>query len=454
MVITGGGERRTGVPPFTRGLPGSAVRLSLPVPATAPTPSAAPSRRRVLGALRHRNYRLFFGGQLVSTVGTWMQSIAQPWLALQLTHSGLLVGLALAVQFLPMLVAGPFGGLVADRFPKRRVLRVTQAAFIVPALFLFAISYTHVATYPMVLAAALMWGMIQVVDVPTRQAFAIEMVGREDLLNAIALNSSIWNAAAVVGPAAAGALIAVVGVPPCFLLNAVSYGAVLVSLTLMRNLPGLLPDSERLPMGARIVEGARYVRRDPLVSSLLVVTATFSLFAMNRLALIPLFAEQVLHIGAVGFGLLMGAQGLGALTGALTLAFLRGRQLSGRRQFWIGLVWATFLLAFSFSASFHLSMVLLYLAGVTQMWFMVTANTRVQKATPDRLRGRVMAFYAQSVMGTGPVGATQAGALASLLSPPAAMAIGAGIACVVLLAVRLLSPAAFTLEPDDFPIPS
>ena len=224
-----------------------------------------------------------------------MQSIAQPWLVLQLTHSGLLVGLALAAQFLPMLVAGPFGGVVADRFPKRRVLQVTQAAFIGPACFLFLITYTHAATYPVVVAAALIWGTIQVVDVPTRQAFAIEMVGREDLMNAIALNSSIWNGAAVVGPAVAGLLIAVVGLPLCFLLNAISYVALIAGLALMRNLPSLVPQGEHQPMLRRIAEGARYVRCDPLVLSLLVVTATFSLFAMNRLTLIPLFAEQVLH---------------------------------------------------------------------------------------------------------------------------------------------------------------
>ena len=380
-----------------------------------------------------------------------MQSIAQPWLVLQVTHSGLLVGLALAAQFLPMLVAGPFGGVVADRFPKRRVLQVTQAAFIGPACFLFLITYTHAATYPMVVAAALIWGTIQVVDVPTRQAFAIEMVGREDLMNAIALNSSIWNGAAVVGPAVAGLLIAVVGLPLCFLLNAISYGALIAGLALMRNLPSLVPQGEHQPMLRRIAEGARYVRCDPLVLSLLVVTATFSLFAMNRLTLIPLFAEQVLHTGAVGFGLLMGAQGLGALTGALTMAFVPSTQAGGRRQFWIGLAWAAFLLAFSFSPSFPLSMILLYLSGIVQIWFMAAANTRVQKATPDRLRGRVMAFYAQSVMGTGPIGATQAGALASLLSPPGAMAIGAGIAGAVLVTIRLTSPAAFTLEPDDYP---
>jgi MFS family permease len=420
------------------------------VSAVAPKTPVAPRRRRALGALRHRNYRLFFGGQLVSTVGTWMQSIAQPWLVLQLTHSGFLVGLVLAMQYLPMLVAGPFGGLVADRFPKRRVLQVTQAAFTLPAVFLFAVSYTHTVTYPMVLAAALVWGVIQVVDVPTRQAFAIEMVGREDLMNAIALNSSLWNSAAVIGPSLAGVLIAVAGVPVLFLLNAVSYVAVIIALGRMRNLPSLLPRLAGQRMLERIVEGFRYVRADPVVLSMLLVAGCFSLFAMNRLTLIPLFADQVLHVGAVGFGLLMAAQGLGAMTGALTLAFVPS-QASGRRQFWIGLSWAVFLAAFATSPWYPLSLALLYLAGVSQMWFLATANTRVQKATPDRLRGRVMAFYAQAVMGVGPIGATQAGALSSLLSPPAAMAIGAGVAGLLLLAVRLFSPDAFTLDLDDLP---
>jgi MFS family permease len=197
------------------------------------------------------------------------------------------------------------------------------------------------------------------------------------------------------------------------------------------------------------VEGGRYVRRDPLVGTMLLVVAAFSLFATNRLTLVPLFADQVLHTGASGFGLLMGALGLGALTGALSLALAPG-QANGRRQFWIGLSWAAFLVAFSFSRSFPLSLLLLYLAGICQMWFLATANTRVQTATPDRLRGRVMAFYGQAVMGVGPLGATLAGALASLFNAPAAMAIGAVMTGVTMVAVRLLNPVVFTLEPRQY----
>jgi MFS family permease len=424
------------------------VRLSREVSAPAQRARAAPPRRRVLGALRHRNYRLFFSGQIISTVGAWMQSLAQPWLVLQLTHSAFLVGLVLALQYLPALALTPVGGLVADRFPKRRILQLTQTAFMLPAVFLFVVTWEHVVTYWMVLLAALVWGLVQMIDVPTRQAFAVEMVGREDLMNAMALNSSVWNAAAVIGPSLAGVVIALFGVAPCFLINAVSYLAVIAGLSLMRNLPTLVPDASRQPLQSRMADGARYVRRDPMVGAMLLVVAAFSLFAMNRLTLMPLFADQVLGVGAVGFGLLMGALGLGSLTGALSLTVL-GQQPSGRRQFWVGAGWAAALLAFSVSRFLPLSMALLFIAGTCQMWFFAMANTRVQTATPDRLRGRVMAFYAQAVMGVGPIGATQAGALASLLGAPTAMAVGAAIAGLVIVGVRVLWPSVFTLEPSE-----
>ncbi len=426
------------------------MRLSVTVSAPAARASLPAPRRRVLGALRHRNYRLFFGGQLVSTIGTWMQSIAMPWMVLQLTHSAFLVGLVLATQFLPVLVAGPFGGLVADRFPKRRVLQATQVAFMIPAGLLFVVAFTHTAQYWMVLVAAFLYGLVQVVDVPTRQAFAIELVGREDLMNAIALNSTVWNAAAVIGPAVAGILIATAGLPLCFLINTVSYLAAIAGLTLMHSLPRLVGERDRQPLFARIVEGAQYVRRDPLVLAMLAMVAVFSLFAMNRLTLIPLFADQVLHVGAAGFGFLMGALGLGALSGALSLALVPS-YAGGRRQFWVGALWSVALVGFSASRWFPLSCGLLYVAGFCQMWFLASANSRIQSVTPDRLRGRVMSFYAQAVMGVGPIGATQAGALASLFGAPVAMAVGAVVAGVVVVGIRLARAAVFTLEPSDQP---
>jgi len=403
----------------------------------------------MLGALRHRNYRLFLTGQIISTIGTWMQSVAMPWLALQLTHNGLLVGLVLAAQFMPVLLGSQFGGVVADRYRKRSVLLVTQALFMIPSFALYLVSAGGHAEYWMLVVAALATGTINLFDVPSRQAFVIEMVGKQDLMNAIALNSSVFNGAAVIGPAIAGLIIGAFGVPLCFLANAVSYLAAIVALLLMRDLPALVREREQQPWLTRIAQGAAYARREPVVGTLLVVVAVFSLFAMNRLTLIPLFADEVLHVGAEGFGFLMGSMGLGALAGALTLAFNPSAS-DPRRQFWMAMIWVIALLAFSFSRVFVISLIALFVAGYAQLTFVATANNRIQTITPDHLRGRVMALYAQALIGVGPIGSTQAGALATLFGTPTwAMAIGALIAGAVILGVRLARPYVFASTPAE-----
>jgi MFS family permease len=376
-----------------------------------------------------------------------MQSVAMPWLALELTHSGLLVGLVLAAQFTPVLLGGPFGGLVADRYRKRNVLLVTQSLFTIPSFVLFAVSATGHAHYWMVIVAAFATGTINLFDVPARQAFVIEMVGRQDLMNAIALNSSVFNASAVIGPAIAGLVIAAVGVPICFLANSVSYLAAIVALLLMRDLPQVAAQHHELPLLKRVAEGAVYARREPVVGMLLIAVAVFSLFAMNRLTLIPLFAEQVLHVGAHGFGFLLASMGLGALVGALTLAFSPTLGADPRRQFWMAMIWVIALLEFSISRVFVLSMATLFVAGYCQISFVATANNRIQTLTPDHLRGRVMSLYAQALMGVGPIGSTQAGALATLFGAPWAMAIGAVIAGAVVLGIRIVRPDVFALPP-------
>jgi len=401
----------------------------------------------MLGALRHRNYRLFLTGQIISTVGTWMQSVAMPWLALQLTHSGLLVGLVLAVQFTPVLLGSQFGGMAADRYGKRKILLVTQSAFTVPSFALFVLSASGHAQYWEVLVAAAATGTINLFDVPARQSFLIDMVGKQDLMNAIALNSSVFNGAAVIGPSAAGVIIGVVGVPICFLANSVSYLAAVGALLLMRNLPAVVREQHEQHWLRRVAEGFAYARREPVVGLLLLVVAVFSLFAMNRLTLMPLFADQVLHVGAAGFGFLMGAMGLGALAGALTLAFFPVLGADSRRQFLLGMIWVAALLTFSFSRIFPLSLITLLVAGYCQISFVATANNRIQTLTPDHLRGRVMALYAQALIGVGPVGSTQAGGLATLFGAPWAMAIGAAMAGAVVVAVRVLRPEVFSATP-------
>ena len=372
-----------------------------------------------------------------------MQSVAMPWLALQLTHSGLMVGLVLAAQFTPVLLGSQFGGVVADRYRKRNVLLATQSFFVLPSFALFALSATGHAEYWMVLVAAAATGTINLFDVPARQSFLIEMVGRQDLMNAIALNSSVFNGAAVIGPSIAGVIIGAVGVPLCFLANSLSYLGAVVALLLMRNLPSVVPAKSDQPWLERVVQGAAYARRDPVVGMLLVGVAVFSLFAMNRLTLIPLFADQVLHVGAQGFGFLMGSMGLGALVGALTLAFSPGLGADPRRQFWMALIWVSALLVFSVSRVYALSLATLFVAGYCQISFVAAANNRIQTITPDHLRGRVMALYAQALIGVGPIGSMQAGALATLLGAPGAMAIGAVVAGAVVILIRLYKPDVF-----------
>lgn len=380
---------------------------------------------------------------MVSTVGTWMQSVAMPWLALELTHSGVLVGLVLAAQFTPILVAGQFGGIVADRFHKRNVMLATQTAFTVPPFALFLLTATGHAQYWMVIVAALAAGIINVFDVPARQAFIVEMVGKRDLTNAIALNSSVFNASAVIGPSLAGVVIAFLGVPLCFLANSVSYLAAIGALLLMRDLPRREPPAHQEHFFARLAEGAAYARRTPEVGGLLVTVAFFSLFAMNRSTLLPLFADQVLRVGAQGFGFLLAAMGLGAVGGALTLAFFPQVGANPRRQLWVAAIWVAALLEFAISRVFVISLATLFVAGYCQISFLATTNSRLQTVTPDHLRGRVMALYMQAFAGVSPIGNVQAGVLATLFGAPWSMAIGAVIAGLSLVGISVVTPEVF-----------
>ena len=373
-----------------------------------------------------------------------MQSVAMPWLALELTGSALLVGLVLAAQFVPVLIGGPLGGVIADRYHKRSVLLATQALFTVPSFFLFTVSATGHAQYWMVVVAAFATGTINLFDVPARQAFVIEMVGRRDLMNAIALNSSVFNASAVIGPAVAGLVIAAVGVPLCFLANSVSYLAAIAALLMMRDLPRVVIHHAEMPFMTRLAEGLSYARREPVVGMLLVAVAVFSLFAMNRLTLMPIFATKVLDVGAHGYGFLLASMGLGALAGALTLAFFSSLGADPRRQLWMALIWVAALLEFSISRNFALSLAALFVAGYCQISFVAAANNRIQMRTPDHLRGRVMSLYAQALIGVGPIGSTQAGALAEWLGAPWAMAIGAVIAGAVIVAIGIFRPEVFS----------
>jgi MFS family permease len=424
---------------------------------SAPIPSGSPAgpRLRWPGALQRREFRLLCGGYAVSLVGASMQGVAQPWLALRLTHSGLLVGVVLAVQYLPMAVAGPLVARLGERLPKRGVLLATRSAFAVPALLLFVSAETGAVGYGSVLAAALAWGLIHVVDVPARQALTVERVGRDDLMHARTVSSAIWHGAAVAGPVAAGFVIASLGLSWCFLINALSSAAVVAALIAMRPLPrppgargGDRGGGERGQLAGQVAAGAKRLRGDPLVASMVAVAATYALFAMQRLTLLPLFSADVLGAGGLGFGLLVASLGLGTMTAALALAVLFPPP-AGRLQVWVGLGWSLALLCFSASRWLLLSLALLYLVGVCQTWFLSATCARIEAATPDPLRGGVTACYAQVLIAAGSIGAVVAGGLASTWGAPAAMATGAGIAGTALLVVRLLVPGAFTFPPPE-----
>ena len=383
-------------------------------------------------ALRHRNYRLFFGGQLVSLVGTWMQQLAQGWLVLQLTNDPLALGVVAAAQFLPVLVFGLFGGILADALPKRRTLIGAQAVAMLLAFALFGLSAAGVVEVWHVLVLALLLGCTNAVDMPTRQAFAVEMVGREDVGNAIALNSALFNMARIVGPAIGGLTIGAFGIPVAFLLNGISFLAVIVAYLMMRDAELHLPPTPTRPgsigeVVEHLAEGLAYVRRTGIVLMAILMIAVVATFAMNFTVLLPPLARDVLGLDATGFGFLMSAMGLGSLTAALGIAFA-GR--TGPRVIVAGaFALGVFQIVLGLSRSFPLSMVAIYLAGFGAIAMAATANTVIQLTVPDRLRGRVMSVYTTVFAGSTPVGGVLVGAVASGFGTPVAIVVG-GVASI------------------------
>jgi MFS family permease len=384
---------------------------------------------RALRALEHRNYRLFFCGQLISLIGTWMQSVAQSWLVYRLTGSAVMLG---AVSFsgqIPVFLGAAFGGAVADSHNRHRILIVTQSTAMILALVLAVDTLTGAVRVWHVFVLSALLGLTNAFDIPARQAFVVNMVGREDIINAVALNSTIFNGARIVGPAVAGVLVATIGEGWCFFANGISYTAVIVGLLLMR-VEGQRPAPAAGSAFSHIVEGFRYAGQKRPVRALLLLLGMNSLLGMPYVVLMPIFADQILHGGARGLGFLMGASGVGALIGALSLARRQGIRGLGR---WIALATAGFglgLILFSQSRLFWLSAVLLMPVGFCMIIQMASSNTLIQAMVPDTVRGRVMAVYSMMFMGMAPFGALLSGALAHRLGAPVTVAIGGGV-CMV-----------------------
>jgi MFS family permease len=373
-------------------------------------------------ALTHRNFQLFFSGQLISLTGTWMQTVAQSWLVYKMTGSSLLLGSVGFASQIPVFLVAPLGGTVADRMNRHRVVIATQTASMILAFILAALTLTHTVKVWHIFVLAALLGVVNAFDIPGRQSFLVDMVGRDDLMNAIALNSSMFNGARVVGPAIAGILVAKIGEGWCFFVNGVSYIAVIIGLLLMSVACPRRSKSDS-PL-EDIIEGFLWVSHTGPIRALLLLLGVVSLVGMPYTVLMPIFADRILHGGAKGLGILMGFTGVGALFGALTLAMRSGVKGLGRL---VSICCAGFgisLIAFSFSKFFWLSAILLIPVGFFIMLQMACSNTLIQAMVPDALRGRVMALYSMMFMGMAPFGALLGGALADRLGAPITVATG------------------------------
>ncbi len=374
---------------------------------------------RAFTSLRQRNFRLFWFSQMISLIGTWMQSIGQAWLVLELTHSALHLGLVGALQFLPVLLLSIFGGVFADRWPKRRVLLVTQSAAMIQALLLWVLIATGIIQLWHLYVLALLLGLTNSLDLPTRRAFVFELVGREDLPNAVALSASLSTLARIIGPGLGGIIIAVSGVTMLFLLNALSFLPVMVGLVLIKSHELHIQALQRTNTGERqntwqsLREGVEYVWKTPAVLLVMVVVGLVLLFGSNFNVILPLFATDVLHVGATGFGFLSAAIGVGALLSALWLAW--GNRQSTIRRLLIGmLIFGVLEAVFALSHIYLLSLVLIASVGFTETAFAAQAMTTLQTVAPDHLRGRVMSVNVLFFDGTVPLGYLLTGWLAGL----------------------------------------
>ncbi|HKR09574.1 MAG TPA: MFS transporter [Gemmatimonadaceae bacterium] len=389
------------------------TRAPTPVSSARLTPSRA--RPRPINPFRalqvHRNFRLFWSGQTVSLIGTWMQTVGQGWLALELTNSAFLVGVVSAAGSFPVLLLSLYGGVIADRYSKLRIVVICQALLAAEAAALWWFTWSGRIGIGSLLALTTLNGVISAFEIPARQAMIVELVTREDLVDAIALNSGGFNLARIIGPSIAAIVLAKWGVSACFGINAVSYVAVLASLSLVK-LPRWSPVENLVSPFEQLKEGFRYIRSSRAVSGLMGVVAIYSIFGFQYLSMMPVIARDVLHTGAGGYGLLLTFVGIGALTGALSLAGLGARIKRGRLYNSTAFAYAGLIMLFSLMRSVHLAAVVLLFLGLAMLINGALSNGIIQSVVPDELRGRVIATYIFVYVGFPPIGSFLAGLLA------------------------------------------
>lgn len=429
--------------------PSVELALTRNVPVVLPDAPARPADAALAGgeayrggafaALHHRDFRLFYSGQILSLVGTWMQTTAQGWLVLELTNSEFLLGVVTAMGSLPVLLFSLYAGVVADRREKRTIMLVAQSAALVLAVVLAVLTQTKLIGIGSILTLVFLLGVANAFEVPTRQSWFVELVGKRDLTNAIALNSSAFNLTRIVGPAVAGVMIGTVGIAACFYLNAVSYLAVVVVLAMIRPARALRAPA-RGSVTENLREGFHFIWHHRLARTLVFLVAASSILAYPYAMLLPVFARDVLHAGATGLGWLLAATGAGALVGGIVLAAMATRVRRGRLLLAAAVAFCLMLLCFSFSRTLPLSLALLALAGFAMIPFSATVNATLQSLIPDGLRGRVMSVYVFMFLGMTPLGALQAGAMARWLGAPAALALGAVALLAVVGTVAVMVP--------------
>jgi MFS family permease len=411
-----------------------------PTIVTVPTESHDGPRRIVVGrfnflrqgtsAFRHHNYRLFFFGQLVSLVGTWMQVVAESWLVYQLSNSTFILGLMRFLSSIPVTLLSVIAGAIADRHNKRRILILTTIFSMVPAIILAVLVYFGWVKLWHVGLLAVCLGIANAFDIPTRQSFVIEMVGKEDLTNAIALNSSMFNAARVFGPALAGIMISIAGIAGCFLINGLSFIAVLIAYAKMD-----FPEKKHTPIHSQSIfassmEALRYAAENPSILANLILVAIVSFFGISYSTLMPVFARDLFQLDATGYGYLLAANGIGALIGAVILASI-GTSISRRLLVFTGLFgFCATLFILAISKVLWLSIAALTVGGCFMIIYFATSNTALQLRTPDVLRGRIMGLYSFAFIGISPFGSLVTGAMAKRLGTPTTVAIGAAICTI------------------------
>lgn len=392
-----------------------------------------------LRALKHRNFRLFFWGQLISVIGIWMQTTALQWLVYRITGSQTSLGLVTFINFLPVLLFSLYMGVVVDRFPRRRLLLFTQSWFTVLALVLALLTWLDLVQYWHILVLSFLLGIGNSLDMPTRQAFVVEMVDddRNDLMNAISLNSILFNIARIIGPAIGGVIVAALGEAPTFAINGISYLAVIVALALMRITP--LKSSQREGSSLqKIKKGFQYILDQQDIMGLVLLVAGFSMIGFGALTLVPVFAKDILKIGVTGYGQLLSAQGVGALLGGVLLVLFGDHFHKGKLLFFSRITLGPGIIGLALSRQPLLSLTLMALIGFSFIVQLVITNTLIQTIVPDDLRGRVLSTYTWALGGFYPLGSLMIGALGDQIGAPNAALIS-GVGCLALFGLSLIA---------------